>query len=123
MKKITAVLLAALMAVLLLAACGGASGEPDPNVGTYKLDTIMGMDMQTAADILGQDMTDYLQIILKEKGKGTIVVEGEEYSMKWEAEGTTLKIDDGSDSMEGTLEDGKISLVFEGSEVTFIKAE
>ena len=118
MKKIIAFLLTLAM-LLSLAACGG-SAEEDPNAGKY---------LGTTAKAFGMvmPMTDIYEgetwLELRSGGRGTIMLDGDSFPMKWSLEGDifTLTID-GEDSV-GTLEDGVIivDLMDMGVEMTFVK--
>jgi len=118
MKKLTAILLALAM-LLSLAACGGST-EEDPNAGKY---------LGTTAKAFGMvmPMTDIYEgetwLELRSGGRGTIMLDGDSFPMKWNLEGDifTLTID-GEDSV-GTLEDGVIvlDLMDMGVEMTFLK--
>ena len=122
MKKVLAMILAALLAVSMLTACGGG-GKDDPNVGVYNLDTMAGMTMDELEELLGEDMSEMLIIELKAGGKGSMTVEGEEGNIKWEMDGDNITISDSSDELKGTLVDGTLTLDFDGEECTFVKAE
>ena len=50
MKRTLAIILAAVMLLALLAACGG---EADPNVGLYKLSGAMGYSLEEFAEMAG----------------------------------------------------------------------
>lgn len=118
MKKIIAFLLTLAM-LLSLAACGG-SVEEDPNAGKY---------LGTTAKAFGMvmPMTDIYEgetwLELRSGGRGTIMLDGDSFPMKWSLEGDifTLTID-GEDSV-GTLEDGVIivDLMDMGVEMTFVQ--
>ena len=117
MKKIIAILLTLTM-LLSLAACGG--GEEDPNTGKYLGTTAkaMGMTMEMSEIYPGETWVE-----LKSGGKGTIMLDGDEFPMKWTLEGETFTITiDGVDSV-GTLADGVIvvDLMGMGVEMTFLK--
>ena len=123
--KIPAILLVIIMTVSVFTACGSkeSAAEPDPNAGVYRLASIMGMSVEDAQELTGEDYTDYLTVELMDGGKGKMTIEGEEYNVEWELEGDALTIKADGDSVTGTLEDGKITAEFEGVEVTFIKEE
>ena len=118
MKKLLAILLT--MAMLLsLAACGG-SAEEDPNAGKYLGTTAkaLGMTMPMSDIYEGETWVE-----LKSGGKGTIMLDGDDFPVKWALEGEAITITiDGVDSV-GTLADGVITvdLMNMGVEMTFLK--
>lgn len=105
MKKIIALLLALAM-LLSLAACGG-SAEEDPNAGMYygTNATVMGFSMPMSEVYEGETWVE-----LKNGGKGTIMLDGDDFSMKWKLEGETFTLTvEGEDSV-GTLVGGIITV-------------
>ena len=117
MKRMLAILLTLTM-LLSLAACGG--GEEDPNAGKYLGTTAkaMGMTMEMSEVYPGETWVE-----LKSGGKGTIMLDGDDFPMKWALEGEAVTITiDGVDSV-GTLTDGIITvdLMNMGVEMTFLK--
>ena len=117
MKKRIAILLAIVM-LLSLAACGG--GEPDPNAGKYQ-------GISAKAFGLAMDMSEVYPgetwVELKSGGKGTVMLDGEDFPMKWtlNGEAITITVDD-VDSV-GRLAEGVITvdLMDMGLEMTFLK--
>ena len=85
MKKIIALLLALAM-VLSLAACGGGA-EEDPNAGMYHgvSATVMGFTMP-----MSEVYENETWVELKSGGKGTMMLDGDDFSMKWTLEGETF---------------------------------
>lgn len=117
MKKIIAILLAIAM-LLSLAACGG--GEPDPNAGKYQgiSAKALGMTMDMSEVYPGETWVE-----LKSGGKGTVMLDGDEFPMKWTLDGEAITITiDGVDSV-GSLADGvlTVDLMEMGVEMTFLK--
>ena len=117
MKKIIAILLAIVM-LLSLAACG--DGEPDPNAGKYQgiSASALGMTMEMSEVYPGETWVE-----LKSGGKGTVMLDGDEFPMKWTLDGEAITITiDGVDSV-GSLADGVITvdLMEMGVEMTFLK--
>ena len=117
MKKIIAILLTIAM-VLSLAACGG--GEPDPNAGKYQgiSAKALGMTMEMSEVYPGETWVE-----LKSGGKGTVMLDGDDFPMKWTLDGEAITITvEGVDSV-GTLADGvlTVDLMNMGVEMTFLK--
>ena len=118
MKRMLAILLTLAM-LLSLAACGG-SVEEDPNAGKYLGTTAKAFGMVMPMSDIYEGET-WLE--LKSGGKGTIMLDGDDFPMKWTLEGNTFTLTiDGEDSV-GTLEDGVIvlDLMDMGVEMTFLK--
>ena len=117
MKKIIAILLTIVM-LLSLAACG--SGEPDPNAGKYQgiSAKALGMTMDMSEVYPGETWVE-----LKSGGKGTVMLDGDEFPMKWTLDGEAITITiDGVDSV-GSLADDvlTVDLMEMGVEMTFLK--
>ena len=118
MKKWIAILIVLTM-LLSLAACGGETAE-DPNAGKYLGTTAkaLGMTMDMSEIYPGETWLE-----LKSGGKGTIMLDGDDFPITWALEGDafTLTID-GVDSV-GTLADGVITidLMDMGVEMNFLK--
>ena len=118
MKRLLAVLLSLAM-LLSLAACGG-SAEGDPNAGKY-------IGISAAVGGFAMPMSDVYPgetwIELKSGGKGSIMLDGEDFSFKWTLDGECLTITvQGVDSI-GTLSGGDIviDLMDMGCVMTFRK--
>ena len=109
MKRILAFVLSAVM-LLSLCACGGAA---DPNLGDYA--ELTGTTAEEAADSFKVD--------LKNGGKATFTIDGEDTDVSWKLEGETFTLFDDEQSMEGTLKDGEITLDVEGFEVVMAKQQ
>ena len=117
MKKIVAILLTIAM-LLSLSACGG--GEPDPNAGKYQGISAKALGMTMAMSELYPGET---WVELKSGGKGTVMLDGDDFPMKWTLDGEAITITiDGVDSV-GRLADGVITvdLMDMGVEMTFLK--
>ncbi len=128
MKKYTKFfsLLLVLMMLLALAACGGSSGADanDPNLGVYKLSSLMGFSLAEYAELMEiseEEAADSMTLELKSGGKATWTIDGDSETMNWSLEGDALTLSDSSDSLEGTLTDGVITLSVEGMEITLTK--
>ena len=98
-----------LVAVLL----GKGKGKEDPNVGRYEVVSCSfdGMEIDAEGD----------WIELQENGKGKLRMFGDEFSVKWELDGENLKVEQQSDTFEGILKDGVITVDFMGMMYTFAK--
>ena len=102
MKRLLAILL--IFAMLLpMAACGG--GEEDPNAGKYiGVSAAVGGFSMPMSDIYAGETW----IELKSGGKGTIMLDGDDFKLKWTLEGEDITITvEGVDSV-GTLNSGNI---------------
>ena len=117
MKKIIAILLSIAM-LLSLAACGG--GEPDPNAGKYQgvSAKALGMTMAMSEVYPGETWVE-----LKSGGKGTVMLDGDDFPMKWTLDGEAITITVEDVDSVGTLADGIITvdLMDMGVEMTFLK--
>ena len=118
MKKLIALLLTFAM-LLSLAACGGAA---DPNAGKY-------IGVSAAVGGFSMPMSEIYEgevwVELKSGGRGTIMLDGDDFSMKWTLEGEELTVTvQGVDSV-GTLRDGVITvdLMDMGCVMTFVRME
>lgn len=119
MKKILAILLSLAM-VLSFAACGGETAEEDPNAGKYLGTTAkaLGMTMDMSEIYPGETWLE-----LKSGGKGTIMLDGDDFPIEWSLEGQSITITiDNVDSV-GTLSEGVVvvDLMDMGVEMTFLK--
>ena len=117
MKKIVALILTIVL-LLSLSACTG--GEPDPNEGKYQAVSAkaMGVTMDVAEVYPGETWVE-----LKSGGKGTVMLDGDDFPMKWTLDGEAITITiDGVDSV-GSLADGvlTVDLMEMGVEMTFLK--
>ena len=84
MKKIVAILLTIAM-LLSLAACDG--GEPDPTAGKYQGISAKALGMTMAMSELYPGET---WVELKSGGKGTVMLDGDEFPMKRTLDGEAL---------------------------------
>ena len=105
MKKIIIIFTACLM-LTALCACEKVTSD-DPNSGVYegRSASMGGFDM---------DITDVFEdgfsIELKDKGKGTIHLNGDDASFKWTLDGTEFSGKGGGAELSGTLKDGVLEL-------------
>ena len=118
MKKIIAFLLTLAM-LLSLAACGGETAE-DPNAGKY-------IGISAAVGGFSMPMSDVYPgetwIELKSGGKGTIMLGGDDFSIKWSVVGEEITISVQGEDSVGTLKNGAIviDLMDMGCVMTFRK--
>ena len=103
MKKIVAILLTIAM-LLSLAACDG--GEPDPNTGNYLgiSAKALGMTMAMSEVYPGETWVE-----LQSGGKGTVMLDGDEFPMKWTLDGEAITITMEDVDSVGRLADGVIT--------------
>ena len=118
MKKIIALLLALAM-LLSLAACGG-SAEEDPNAGKY-------IGISAAVGGFSMPMSDVYEgetwLELKSGGRGTIMLGGDDFSIKWSVQGEEITISVQGENSIGTLKNGVVvvDLMDMGCVMTFQK--
>ena len=117
MKK-TIVILLTIAMLLSLAACGG--GEPDPNAGKYQgiSAKALGLTMEMSEVYPGETWVE-----LKSGGKGTVMLDGDDFPMKWTLDGEAITITVEDVDSVGTLADGvlTVDLMNMGVEMTFLK--
>lgn len=116
MKKIIYMIIAALMAGVILTACGG--GKEDSSLyGEYKLYAAEEEGMCLLASEIFEEEGS---LILEKGGKGTMAV-GDKVNVKWIAEGDKITLSQGGDSYTGTVKDGIITMDLEGMKMYFAK--
>ena len=121
MKKIKGILsaiIAMMIAVTMLAGCGGG-GEATGYEGKYisVSGEMMGMEL-TGEDIAGW------AIELNNGGKGNMEIDGETENIKWTLEGETITVNVDGEEMTGTFEDDKLvfdDILGSGMKLTFAK--
>ena len=126
--KLISLAMAAMMLVFALAACGssggGSAAADDPNLGLYKLSSVMGFSLEEYAQMMEvseEEAADSMTLELKADGKADMTVDGEAQSLDWSITDGTLTLTDGQETLEGTVEDGVITLDIEGAEIVFAK--
>lgn len=116
MKRITAIALALIM-VLCLVSCA-SSGDGSVS-GTYKL---YALDYDEGHAVFADEFfSGENYVLLKDGGKAEICLEDDVADATWKMSGDriTVTLDDGD--MEGTLKDGILTLVSDGSNLYFVK--
>ena len=101
--------------VLVIVLIVGRGGKSDPNLGRYEgvSYTIGTLSMDADGD----------WIELKEKGKASVRLMGEECNAKWSLDGEKFTLEQAGDKFEGTLKDGTLVIDIEGMICTFAKAD
>ena len=117
MKRTLAILLVLTM-LLSLAACGGK--DDDPNAGVYICSTA---EMMGTVLPIGEIYEGENSLELKSGGKGTLTLEGDDFKIKWELDGTELTVNVDGEDCVGTLKQGVIEIDFMnmGLILTFVK--
>ena len=128
-----------LLLALCLSGCGGSKADsapkaeggagalkeiPDPNLGLYRVEGMMGMTAEELAPILGggdiEAFRNSFSMELKEGGKGTFTAEDEPSEVFWSMDGDTITISDkekpgeSDEVLKGTVIDGVMTLDMEG---------
>ena len=116
-KAISAIL--AIVLILGIAACdsggNGGNGSDDPNQGVWIAYTVDLMGMVVEVD---EVFSSGATIELKRNGNCTITFDNESEDAKWTLSGNALTIEDGSDSITGTIEGNILTLVVEDGLMT-----
>ena len=102
------------------------TGEPVPEdvSGVYRLNSLMGMDMQTYATLMGTTLENAANtwvMDMKPDGIAYMAVDGQIAMCRWVREGdkiTLISVENGvEERLEGTLSGDRILLTVEGVEV------
>lgn len=118
MRKQTKFVLLLVSVSLTAVLLGCGKKEADPLLGRYDAYAVESSGMTLLApEFLEKE--SYIE--LKEKKKAVFAMEGEPQELKWEADGDELTFSDTLDTMEGTVEDGIITLDFAGAKIYFAK--
>ncbi|MDO4845332.1 MAG: hypothetical protein Q3977_01830 [Oscillospiraceae bacterium] len=116
MKKITALVLALLL-TLSLCACGG-SGSDSSMLGTY---TLYAMNYDETHVVLAKDLfSGKNYVTLKSGGAAEMALEDDVANVTWKADGEKVTVTAADGDMEGTLKDGILTLVADGSNLYFV---
>ena len=110
MKKILACLLAVLLLALALG-CSSGDDKNDPNLGVYTAKTAEYSGITLNVD---QFFEKGFTIELKSGGKCKLTADGESANGKWTLEGTKFHVKGGGIECDGTLENGVMSIDYDG---------
>ena len=110
MKKLIALLLAATM-LLGLCACGGEKID-EAYLGKYTCYEAEADGMLMGADLIFGD--DPCTIVLNADGKAQFHVDGEDFDTKFTITDGAIELDDGVDTITGTIGDGLLELTMDG---------
>ncbi len=110
MKKILACLLAVLLLALALG-CSSGDDKNDPNLGVYTAKTAEYSGITLNVD---QFFEKGFTIELKSGGKCKLTADGESANGKWTLEGTKFHVNGGGIDCDGTLENGVMSIDYDG---------
>ena len=122
MKRTLAIILAALMVLTLLAGCG----KSDPNIGVYKVSSVMGLTLEEFAGMAGmteEEASEFLVLELKDKGVVEVTSDGETSAGTYKIDGETLTLEADGESHDCTIKDGVITIEMEGESITLTKVE
>ena len=109
MKKILACLLAVLLALAL--GCSSGDDKNDPNLGVYTAKTAEYSGITLNVD---QFFEKGFSIELKSGGKCKLTADGESANGKWTLDGTKFHVEGGGIECDGTLENGVMSIDYDG---------
>lgn len=116
MKKILAIGLALLL-TLGLCACSGTGGD-QAGLGTYQL---YAMDYDEDTILLASELfAGENYITLKSGGKAEMCLEDDKSDLTWKLDGEQLTVHAADGDMEGSLKDGVLTLVLDGSNLYFL---
>ena len=110
MKKILACLLAVLLLALALG-CSSGDDKNDPNLGVYTAKTAEYSGITLNVD---QFFEKGFTIELTSGGKCKLTADGESANGKWTLDGTKFHVEGGGIECDGTLENGVMSIDYDG---------
>ena len=109
MKKILSLMLAVLLLTLALGCSSGDDNDPNLGVYTAKTAEYGGFTLD-----VGQFFEKGFTIELKSGGKCKLTADGESANGKWTLEGTKFHVKGGGIECDGTLENGVMSIDYDG---------
>lgn len=118
MKKFLSILLAALLLTLAVG-CGGDKAD-DPNLGLYTAKTAEYSGFTVSVD---EFFEEGFAIELKAGGKCKLTADGETANGKWTLDGAKFHVEGGGIDCDGTLENGVISIDYDGVIFHLVKGE
>ena len=110
MKKILSLMLAVLLLALALG-CSSGDDKNDPNLGVYTAKTAEYSGITLNVD---QFFEKGFTIELKSGGKCKLTADGKSANGKWTLEGTKFHVKGGGIECDGTLENGVMSIDYDG---------
>lgn len=117
MKKKTTALFLALIMVLCLLACSG-SNEDAAQLGTY---TLYAMDYDETSVVRADELFEGKNYVtLNKGGSAEICMEDTVSSVKWKTDGDKITLIAADGDMEGTLKNGILTLVLDGTNLYFV---
>ncbi len=125
MKKTMALSIAVLLACLMLAGCGGdkAAGA-DAKGGVAGTTWVLDSIEVAGQKVSGADMTTIVGEItyqFKDGGELTATVAGVEGTGTYSENGNKISIDDGTQSVEATIDGDTMTFDIEGMKMVFVK--
>lgn len=116
MKKFLSLMLAVLLLTLAVACSSG--DDNDPNLGLYTAKTAEYSGVTLNVD---QFFEQGFTIELKSGGKCKLFADGESANGKWTLEGTKFHVKGGGIDCDGTLENGVMSIDYDGVIFNLVK--
>ena len=118
-KKILALCVMLVLAMGILAACGGSSADlsGSPYCGSWAGTKAEYSGFEFTMEEMGMECS----LSLEANGKATFDFDGDSESGKWEETENGILLKDSSDEMELIAEDGSLTLEMEGMKLYFEK--
>ena len=123
-RRVFAIVMAALLLMALLTACGGKGSGDSKYVGKYYTSQIGDWSIQEYAELLGiteEEAREFMWIDLKSGGKATFNSDGESEEVSWKVDGDKLILSVDGETMEGVYKDGVITFDMEGEILVMTK--